>query len=829
MRRISTFLLVVAAGFMAWSTSAVAADRVALVEEFNSATCPPCVPATEVLNELVDYREGVLSVRMHMWWPRPNDPWQDRDAARGDMGRTRIAYYDTDGQYGIPYGWVGGQQNPNMQLMDATETAINTIKAKATPVTMSVTEDRSDMENIKVSVQVDSEAGANLGTVKLHVVVVARKVLLPNLAETLPGHNGELLHTDVALDMLPSPAGTEITIDPGSSNTYDFSYSLTYDELAPQDEIYVVAFVQSDFTHEIFQAASNIQGHELNAEWVGNPMIRLTSETPQVTRTFNVINDDDHAVMAEVRSVNLPDGVTVQMSPETFTMEAGATQVVEAVYTYTGSEAFLEGSLIEVRAVLPEDYAPGEVADLEILEPQIFAGTPEVVVWTGLNAYAASIYRNATLEQSPKYAGKSIAVLATSENMTAFGDDIEKHILPLRFDPQVITGEQRVLNNYWLSNVQRWLVQGKRIAVFSHFSAGASLSTPTPDGLEPTRAFFATTLGVNFNTAPLQRYQLNQGGGASISGFAINGVANDEIGNGITIAQANQYNQQSWPTFDPFTDQMSIGSGPAEACFYTDNAMANVAAVKAVIGQAQGKIYYGGFGMEALANVNDRVNIMTRVLDWLSTDAAQGPVIDAEIELDFGNVYPGQTKVESYEIRNTGSETLVISDISIEDDFFSVNNVSLPMNIEPNSSAMIDVSFTGEAGVEKEYAAFMFISSNASNSESWFVDLTATTDLTVSGVANNEAQNDMLTLRTVQNPFYGSTMVEYSLTSPAAQNVSISVFNLAGQEVAQLANGILAPGSYSTQFDATDLPGGTYFIVMESGEQSITVPAVNTK
>jgi hypothetical protein len=47
-----------------------------LIEEFTSATCPPCAPASEALNQTVNPAAGIISVRYHMYWPQPtNDPF----------------------------------------------------------------------------------------------------------------------------------------------------------------------------------------------------------------------------------------------------------------------------------------------------------------------------------------------------------------------------------------------------------------------------------------------------------------------------------------------------------------------------------------------------------------------------------------------------------------------------------------------------------------------------------------------------------------------------------------------------------------------------------
>jgi len=60
------------------------------------------------------------------------------------------------------------------------------------------------------------------------------------------------------------------------------------------------------------------------------------------------------------------------------------------------------------------------------------------------------------------------------------------------------------------------------------------------------------------------------------------------------------------------------------------------------------------------------------------------------------------------------------------------------------------------------------------------------------------------------NPFNAMTTVKIAL--PEASNLTVTVFNTLGQEVAQLANGRTAAGTHAFTFDASDLSSGIYFV-----------------
>jgi hypothetical protein len=70
------------------------------------------------------------------------------------------------------------------------------------------------------------------------------------------------------------------------------------------------------------------------------------------------------------------------------------------------------------------------------------------------------------------------------------------------------------------------------------------------------------------------------------------------------------------------------------------------------------------------------------------------------------------------------------------------------------------------------------------------------------------------------NPFNPVTTIEYAI--PAAQFVTLKVYNMLGQEVATLVNEQLGAGRYSARFDGAALPSGTYIYRLQAGEQVST-------
>jgi hypothetical protein len=65
------------------------------------------------------------------------------------------------------------------------------------------------------------------------------------------------------------------------------------------------------------------------------------------------------------------------------------------------------------------------------------------------------------------------------------------------------------------------------------------------------------------------------------------------------------------------------------------------------------------------------------------------------------------------------------------------------------------------------------------------------------------------------NPFNPSTTIRFGL--PHSAEVSVKVFNLLGQEVAELFGGHLDAGTYRVKFNASTLGSGIYLCRIQAG------------
>ncbi len=66
------------------------------------------------------------------------------------------------------------------------------------------------------------------------------------------------------------------------------------------------------------------------------------------------------------------------------------------------------------------------------------------------------------------------------------------------------------------------------------------------------------------------------------------------------------------------------------------------------------------------------------------------------------------------------------------------------------------------------------------------------------------------------NPFNPSTSINYEL--PAANFVSLKIYDMTGREVMQLVNETKEAGYYSVNFNASGLSSGMYFYRIQAGD-----------
>ena len=77
------------------------------------------------------------------------------------------------------------------------------------------------------------------------------------------------------------------------------------------------------------------------------------------------------------------------------------------------------------------------------------------------------------------------------------------------------------------------------------------------------------------------------------------------------------------------------------------------------------------------------------------------------------------------------------------------------------------------------------------------------------------------------NPFNPKTVISYSLAESG--RVNLEIFNVLGQSVITLVNGVKPAGNHQVEFDASTYPSGIFFYRLTQGEHSLTKKMVLVK
>jgi hypothetical protein len=93
-------------------------------------------------------------------------------------------------------------------------------------------------------------------------------------------------------------------------------------------------------------------------------------------------------------------------------------------------------------------------------------------------------------------------------------------------------------------------------------------------------------------------------------------------------------------------------------------------------------------------------------------------------------------------------------------------------------------------------------------------------------ILGNNSEDDMYPTgfsinQNYPNPFNASATIEFTL--PEESEIEISVYNILGQKVAVLFEGIEDAGTHSVTWDAGDVPSGVYFARLEGGSETRAV------
>jgi len=177
---------------------------------------------------------------------------------------------------------------------------------------------------------------------------------------------------------------------------------------------------------------------------------------------------------------------------------------------------------------------------------------------------------------------------------------------------------------------------------------------------------------------------------------------------------------------------------------------------------------------------------------------AAGPLYDLGA-VSFGLIAPDGTGIANFAFAGeTASRKYYLNPVdygSPYDGLYSDNTSSVSKDDNPNQTVIPGLKWIGHDSIKGI--------------------------LTSNPVAVDEAPAAFSVAQNSPNPFNPTTTISFSV--PEAGNVSIDVFNVAGQKVDTVASEFMSAGSHSVTWNASGLSAGVYFYTVKAGGFAKTI------
>lgn len=767
--------------------------RLTVIEEFTSATCPPCVAASQALLQVVKMSNNIVSVRFHMDWPAPGDPW---NLANPTDNATRKNYYNVGG---IPYSRVNGIQI-NPQSASALLTQANSDNAEGSPVGIEVKETKTGTNDYKVEVKVNTNIALSGHT--LHVAVVSRFAEYPGLKSSLPGSNGEEEFYDAMNKMLPNATGTSLNLSAGGEQTFTFTYKRGVGETWPANQQFIVAYIQNESTKRVLNAGTNLVVYRADLAAV-SPVWEPINRGASAVKKVRVTNPTDKELICTL-SINNEQNLTQNgwnaslSSYEVDLLPGESTEI--SINSTAVNRAFF--CAIELAAT---PIVKDAIAEVTVLTTGYLTNS-RVAVYAGASNGAVG---QAIAAIATKFATDVAYVPLNQDVMLAFPPEtsFDAIILPSGYDGRfAIPALTPIADQMLKANKGVWLTAPMGLAV------ALNPENQQYAGYPQAKAFFES-YGLGLNST------IGRTSGQYYAQFDLAGTPNNPISNGWS-AKANDAHQ-NWPFAMEAQDLISIQNNKSKAFVYTNGNTTNIVGVYSEEGKR--KFVFSSFGAEHIANEANRNAITERVIEYLlaGTNTTNKPEITLSTPtLAFGNVEVGKTVNRTVTITNSGNADLELTGTALGGpdgtDFDIIEGLidgGKKVTVKPNGTHAVRVQFQPST-VKASFVGTLAITGNASSPNIQLTGSSTTASVETEAVSETGAISMKLT---GNNPVTEQSAVQIS----SSQHVQVTVVDVAGRVVATLFTG-LPSGPQALSLANLNMPSGTYMVVAQSGaEQAV--------
>jgi hypothetical protein len=801
-----------------------ASPRMILVEEATNASCGPCASQNPGFIENIKSQmdnKNIIPVIYHAWWPGSDVMYSENP----DQNRTRIQYY---GVSGVPSVRVNGEStleaNGYYAGAPGNDAEVNRLIDKyqgTSPLTINVTQ---TMNGLTATIDVEVSSDDAISGKKLHVACVEAYHYYENA-----GSNGEKEFEYVMRRMAPSSAnGDDFSI--GAGETKNFQYEVQLTDEFHSELMYSVAFVQDNSSKEVLQAGSteipvpNI----IQASVEVNDPYLYVAEGVEESGSFTIMNEQNMPIVVDItvntEATTMPQDWTVSFSEQSvevpangsvnvdLNVNAGATAgyaSVNFVVTPQDMEGYTSlsatGSIGALHQATKKLVFVGAASNMQLdvmamMTNEYFEdGTATVPLDLAVfNAFPADNFDFAMFS----YSGTNSLFLSSNQGNKALSDATFGYINTI-----LDNGGNVLINaDLGLYVMENSLVQGQS-------------AQPNSNAVE----LLQNQMGMEYQ-ALLNLVQNNQLSSAQLKG--ISGTAFDGV-----IVDLNRVYSQSFPVYQQYVDIINVSGEGTPLMYFGDNQ--NQVVMVGYEASSGGKVIYSSFRTTAVGSSSSdnsqREEIVQGVVDFFGGVEAKPAILTVDAKVMFDETEVQGNNIQEILLENTGEAPLEITSIEIEgkdaNSFMQMSGGNF-FTIQPGET-YDDLSIRFNPQEEGMHEATLVITSNNTGG---VVEVELEGNATISSVKDGVAgKESIFTMQVGPNPVVSSGVLTYNVNGTANRNVSISIINSKGDQVATLVNGVVASGTHTVNINASDFSSGNYYLIGTADGYSTQLPLVIVK
>jgi hypothetical protein len=607
-----------------------AAQRVVLLEDATSTTCPPCGSAHPTLQAIRNnFGSQIAIVAWHCWWPSPGDDpfyWHNTPPQQ-----TRINYYAINAipDMCIDGSGAGTSNPPDPFNYSQIASMINARLAIPSPIAFQNVSGILQGSNMNISFDVNVEtptAGTNF---KLFVLATEEEIAYNWQGQT---HCYDVFRR--------SNATTGEAIDLSVAGVQSFNRQLPYNAIYNPVGMHGVIFVQNYTTREIVQVVEfpiSVPYHFTVA--YTTPPVQIGNVNTINNYGGNVRNDGANADTYNVSVSGVPAGWAYSYTtpagtfsgPSTLPLASGATAPVSFVLNSQGiagpaTVQMTFASQGDPLQVLTLTFR--KINGLDVLYVDDDAGELRENAYTASLNAAGVVWDRWSIADWGALTGQNLIDGAATAVVWSCGNS--------RIYETLTAADQQAIDTY-LAAGRHLFINGSEIAY--------TLCDPaSPFYSAQSAAWFTNTLHATYGTD-------------FVFTTTINGVAGDPITDGLTGVQLSN---------------VTYGTGLLDGVQPTDapevwnyNNQPYKAGIRTT---GTAKVVYFSFPWECLPLATQRDLVMDRIIDYFGVSAAvEEPVAAAPVRSTLAQNSPNPfnpATVIGYELANAGQVELRVYDLN---------------------------------------------------------------------------------------------------------------------------------------------------------------------